>query len=97
MDKPQELPDIMAILEEPALFVGIYAGEDPHTDEPHISWVKASEQMEKGDRLYIVKKAKTPLVTLLEHCQNCSEEVAKWPEWKQHGADVTKFQGRNNV
>lgn len=33
--------------------------------------------------------------SLLEHCKSCSEEVAKWPEWKQRGADVTKFQGGN--
>lgn len=96
MGKSQELPDITAMLEEPYLFVGIYAGDDPHTDEPHISWVKAHEQMETGDRLFIVKKAK-PAPDLLEHCQNCSEEVAKWPEWKRRGADVTKFQGENNV
>lgn len=35
------------------------------------------------------------LSDLLEHCKLCSEEVAKWPEWKQRGADVTKFQGGN--
>lgn len=30
-------------------------------------------------------------VGLLEHCKRCSKEVAKWPEWKRRGADVTKF------
>lgn len=42
-------------------------------------------------------KVNPALSDLLEHCKRCSEEVAKWPAWKQHGADVTKFQGRNNV
>lgn len=26
---------------------------------------------------------------LLEYCQECSEVVAKWPDWKRRGADVT--------
>lgn len=28
----------------------------------------------------------------LRHLRSCSEEVSKWPVWKQQGADVTKFQ-----
>lgn len=28
----------------------------------------------------------------LDHLQSCSEEISKWPAWKQRGADVTKFQ-----
>jgi len=27
----------------------------------------------------------------IKHIQKCSEDVAKWPEWKRRGADVTKF------
>lgn len=27
----------------------------------------------------------------IKHIQKCSEEVAKWPEWKRRGADVTEF------
>lgn len=27
----------------------------------------------------------------IKHIQKCSEEVAKWPEWKQRGSDVTQF------
>lgn len=61
----QKLPDIQAMLEDShPLFVGIYAGEDPHTDEPHISWVQAREQMRPGDRLFIMKKGQ---MEMLEH------------------------------
>lgn len=27
----------------------------------------------------------------IKHIQKCSEEVAKWPEWKRRGDDVTEF------
>ncbi|WP_202290897.1 hypothetical protein [Serratia plymuthica] len=27
----------------------------------------------------------------IKHIQKCSEEVAKWPEWKRQGADVIQF------
>lgn len=78
MDKSQELPDIMVMLEEPYLFVGIYAGDDPHTDEPHISWVKAHEQMEPGDRLYIRKRSK------VQH-DNSGEKDYTFGHWKTKG------------
>lgn len=27
----------------------------------------------------------------IKHIQKCSEEVAKWPEWKRQGSDATQF------
>lgn len=55
-----------------------------HKDPNRLAWVKGilnqgTDQLEKDK----------PAPDLLEYCQECSEVVAKWPDWKRRGADVT--------
>lgn len=45
---------------------------------------------------YRVLFSHSPAPDLMDHCKQAAEIVQGWPEWKQRGADVTKFQTNKN-
>lgn len=71
----------------------ITAGETADDDPEHIA---AKAILALTAELLAIREAQPVLCIdmdsdFIKHIQKCSEDVAKWPEWKHRGADVTKF------
>jgi hypothetical protein len=65
-------------------------------EREHIGPIMGEEIIEMARALMAVMDAKPTFCIdrdsdFIKHIQKCSDEVAKWPEWKRKGADVMKF------